>query len=278
MKINSWLVSFGMTFLISSLMSFSVQAEEQVSINESNDSRYTVIESLPLSTNWVWLKVSKDLNAEDIFVPVTEGQLTKSFYLRFGPGKYNIQINHTSGLNKYGSYYTLKNLTISNLDERDLSYLLPSEQVQSEDPHIVSLAENLLAGVDNDLEKVKIIHDFVAQQLSYDFNSYYDGSYMKKSYDAMTVLNGGVAVCAGYANLFAAIGRAAHLRVAVVHGKGVTSRLTGNHAWNEVFIDNEWKSVDVTWDDMDVLRYNYFLKSAEEFSKDHLEREVRMNY
>lgn len=278
MKVNSWVISFLLSFAFITLEIFPAHAQGQMSNIESTDGRLTITETFLPTTQWVWIKVSKDLSGEDIFVPVVDGQMTKTFYLRFGPGQYNIQIHYTSDSKKYGSYYTLKKYEISNLDTRDLSFLLPSEQVQSEDPQIVALAEKLLSGVENELDKVKIIHDFVAQQLAYDYASYNDGTYNKKSYDALSVLRSGVSVCAGYANLFAAIGRAAQLRVAVVHGKGVTTRLTGNHAWNEVLINNEWKSVDVTWDDMETLRYKYFLPSEEEFTKDHLEREVRENY
>ena len=46
------------------------------------------------------------------------------------------------------------------------------------------------------------------------------------------------------------------------------------HGWNIVKVDGNWYNIDLTWDDpitksgKHVIRYDYFLKNAKEFS-DH---------
>jgi len=62
---------------------------------------------------------------------------------------------------------------------------------------------------------------------------------------------------------------------------GIPSRIitgTGNkdsHGWNIVYLEGKWYNIDCTWDDpitlngKDVIIYDYYLKSEEEF-KGHL--------
>ena len=55
---------------------------------------------------------------------------------------------------------------------------------------------------------------------------------------------------------------------------------TESHAWNYVKLNDKWYAIDVTWDDpiikgggvlSDKLRYQYFLKGADNFLKNHNE-------
>ena len=46
-----------------------------------------------------------------------------------------------------------------------------------------------------------------------------------------------------------------------------------NHIWNVVYIDGQWKHLDLTWDDPvvdtgeNILTYNYFLISTDDLKK-----------
>jgi hypothetical protein len=68
------------------------------------------------------------------------------------------------------------------------------------------------------------------------------------------VLHSRKSVCAGYANLFEALGRAAGLEVATIPGfaRGYGFRAGSesgdtNHDWNAVKLDGRWQLVDATW-------------------------------
>jgi transglutaminase/protease-like cytokinesis protein 3 len=250
--------------------------EEQARNPKVSNSQYLSEQVFPIDTHWALIKISKDQYQEDVVLSVINGHLIRPLVLRRGAGNYQLKIYSTNNPKKYESRYSYVNqLNLLNLDTRDLSFLLPSEEVESDDPGIINIANKLVAGLDNDADKIKKIHDYVAFTVSYNFEGYRTGSYVNEATDAVSVLKNPITVCAGYANLFAAIARAAHIRTSIVYGKAKIESGEGDHAWNEVLIDNEWRIVDVTWDDMETLRYDYFFPTLEFFSKDHQKVEVK---
>lgn len=127
-------------------------------------------------------------------------------------------------------------------------------------------------------ERARAIHDYVADRVAYDVPALRSGSFPPQ--DAETVLRTGKGVCAGYAKLFEAVGRAAGLEAVYVVGdvRNETGGIDGvGHAWNAVKIGERWHLVDVTWDAGFVngesytkrLRTVYFLTPPEVFSTDH---------
>ncbi|CAN5759683.1 hypothetical protein BH09MYX1_BH09MYX1_34600 [soil metagenome] len=98
--------------------------------------------------------------------------------------------------------------------------------------------------------RFKLLHDWVADHVSYDFPALDDGSYVTKQ-DAAKVLLARTGVCAGYANLLVELGRAAGYVIDYVGGvaKGAGGEVDGGgHAWNVVVIDKKSWLVDATWD------------------------------
>jgi hypothetical protein len=97
--------------------------------------------------------------------------------------------------------------------------------------------------------RVKALHDYVADRVTYDVESYRSGAYPPQ--DAETVFRTRRSVCAGYANLLAALGEAAGDEIVVVGGDARTTGndLTGEgHAWNAARIAGRWTLLDATWD------------------------------
>jgi hypothetical protein len=130
----------------------------------------------------------------------------------------------------------------------------------------------------------RAVHDYVADRVAYDVPSYRAGVYPPQ--DALTTFRTRLSVCAGYAALFEAIGRAAGLTVETVVGRarGMSAEGMGEgHAWSAVQLDGRWHLVDTTWDagyvsaDGFHKRYGtrYFLTPPEVFLTKHYPDEAR---
>ena len=98
-------------------------------------------------------------------------------------------------------------------------------------------------------QRIKALHDYVADRVAYDTVAYFSRDMPPQ--DANTVFRTHKGVCAGYAQLLAAMGVAAGEEIVVVVGDARTesSDLTGEgHAWNAAQIDGAWYLIDPTWD------------------------------
>ncbi len=142
--------------------------------------------------------------------------------------------------------------------------------------YIGSITPNYLTGIDkaaftkeyvkmmsvinddmSDMEKVLAIHDYIVAQCTYDLQANPDdlsctsfsmyGTVVKKK-----------SVCQGYALTFLSAMKDLGIECNIVTG--------GNHAWNQVKINNKWYHIDCTWDDPQgsmngSVSHTYFLKS-----------------
>jgi transglutaminase/protease-like cytokinesis protein 3 len=114
---------------------------------------------------------------------------------------------------------------------------------------IASVARYLARQERDPWMRVKALHDYVADRVSYDVEAYRAGKYPPQ--DAETVFRTRRSVCAGYANLMAAMGDATGDEIVVVGGDARTDGrdLTGEgHAWNAARIGGLWTLLDATWD------------------------------
>jgi len=124
-----------------------------------------------------------------------------------------------------------------------------AELPPSAEDSIASVAHYLAARESNPWLRVKALHDYVADRVAYDVDSYHKHEYPPQ--DAATVFRKRLSVCAGYANLLAALGEAAGERIIVVGGdaRNDGADLTGEgHAWNAARIGGRWVLLDATWD------------------------------
>lgn len=127
----------------------------------------------------------------------------------------------------------------------------------------------------NTYEDIKMVHDYLVQNISYDTTLSKDNIY--SVYGALV---NGEAVCEGYARAFKYILDEMEIPCTLVIGKATNSEgKTENHAWNYVNLNGSWYAVDSTWDDPiiigggilnDSAKYKYFLKGSNEFLKDHI--------
>lgn len=133
-------------------------------------------------------------------------------------------------------------------------YLLPSHLVESDADEIKKMARNIVSETDSDYQKVRKVHDWVAQNIWYDYDCLNGKS--KGVVNALDVLRTRKSVCQGYADLSAALLRAVGVPTRVVSGYVTQSEWTTamantripNHAWNEAYVDGQWLMFDATWD------------------------------
>ena len=150
-------------------------------------------------------------------------------------------------------------------------------------PKLVSC---LTAGMKETRPKVKVLHDWICDNIAYDTDIFNDYTLVpRQSY--IEVLKKRAAICAGYANLFAAMCYYAKIECITISGwsKGFGYRGylkdESDHAWNAVKINGKWSLIDVTWDAGFVDYSNYvksystqwFMKSGGQFIYSHLPKE-----
>ena len=114
---------------------------------------------------------------------------------------------------------------------------------------IASVAHYLRDAEPDELKRLKALHDYVADRVAYDVESFRAGRYPPQ--DAQTVFEGRLSVCAGYANLLKALGEEAGIEIVVVggHARGSDGDLSGlGHAWNAARVGDRWYLLDATWD------------------------------
>jgi hypothetical protein len=247
---------------------------EEVKPFTTSDSKLKIAEKISEDNNFIMFRIARNDRPEEeevVIYPLKNGEIRTQLYFRKGAGRYRVNVFANKTNEKYTSesrYSFVKGFDVDNSDTRDMEFLLPSTEVQSDNKVLVKLAKNITKVSVDETDAIKKIHDTIVADLDFDTASYKDRSFINKPYDAMTVSKTKIAVCLGYSNYLAALARIIGIRARVVFGKALYPTGWEDHAWNEVLVDGEWKIIDATWDD-NPLKYTYFFPNPKEFSKTH---------
>lgn len=87
------------------------------------------------------------------------------------------------------------------------------------------------------------LHDFLVSEVDYDYENYAAEDIPWYSYNALGVYREGKVVCNGYAIAYGTLLEKAGIPSYVVSSESM------NHAWNMLYVDDNWYHADVTWDD-----------------------------
>lgn len=143
---------------------------------------------------------------------------------------------------------------------------------------IETVKSNIIGSIitDNTYNKIKFVHDYLINTVSYDQTLSKDNIY-----NIYGALINKVAVCEGYSKAFKYIMDDFGIPCVIVCGIGQNSNGdTESHAWNYVKIDGKWYAIDCTWDDPVIVGNGYvsnsvftkyFLKGSNDFFKGHIE-------
>ncbi len=185
-----------------------------------------------------------------------------------------------------GSYYGMGSSVIVstsytlNLDTNcDISNL---PQMQKNLDKVVDGIVKEAQKLTTDYDKVRYVHDTIIGLCQYDVDSYrilqnQENIYVSGlTYSAYGCLVDNRAVCAGYSKAFQLVMQKLGIECGYVTGTAYNLQGSDLHAWNYVRIDNEYKYLDLTWDDpvslggsSNSLSHDYFCLSKDKMSMDH---------
>ena len=174
----------------------------------------------------------------------------------------------------------LNMLKVQNLNPKD--YLGLEYMDEKENMELGALARSIIKGIDSEYERLEAIHDWVAENIYYDYDTYYglidssaDAQNLDSKYEfssnAYRAYKNRYAVCQGYAELTLALCREVGIPTILIHGKALGGKVMGEwedtqdfrgtgHAWNGMFVDNRWIIIDSTWASGNEYRNGEFIK------------------
>lgn len=170
----------------------------------------------------------------------------------------NPQLFYVSG----GFRYYLDNQ--SNVTKLIITYNYTKAQITSMKAEIDAEVAKMEAAIDttglSDVEIALAYHDYLVTDVTYDYENYLSNSLSSDDYNIYGTLVKKKAVCQGYALTFMYLMK----RQNVVCG--YVSSNAANHAWNVVYLNNQWYHMDATWDDpvwdnLGRVKHTYFMIS-----------------
>lgn len=245
-------------------MKYRIKGKIDPEAPDSNKTRHLIVQT------------KKDGQEATYIIPVKNYQFDHTFWLRFGPGEYEVTVNVpeiTEERRDYFRFFGVARFTVNNSAQEDLRNLLPSRGIQSDSESIRKLAEKLTKGRTGDREKALAIYEYVSKNIRYDVQKYKNDEF---EYDdsAIKTLQDRSGVCQDYSFLAVALLRSIDMETRFVEGYAEGSR----HAWVEVLVDGKWLTMDPTWgsgylnqQDQFISRYTtkYFDPDSGEFAKTH---------
>jgi transglutaminase-like putative cysteine protease len=124
-------------------------------------------------------------------------------------------------------------------------------------PHgnMKKLVDALVHGIDDPFEKARILHDWTALNISYDWKNYLANTIPPQLVE--NVVKNRKGVCEGYAEVYRSLCLLAGIECEKISGYARGYELLSgkpqdttksNHAWNALKLADAWYLVDVTWD------------------------------
>lgn len=138
---------------------------------------------------------------------------------------------------------------------------LMDDQAATLFPKVDAILAQITNSSMSDRQKVDAVVNWMCDHISYDYD-YVENNYRNgRDTFAESVIDDGLAVCDGYADVFEAF--MFRLGIPCTYVSGYAN---GSHAWNQVNIDGTWYVIDTTWYDG---TGNYYLTDANVGWPDH---------
>lgn len=223
----------------------AVYAGAGVTIDASNASEgYVMVKCEGISSR---VKVRVTHGEEEYLYNInTEGQY-EVLPLQMGSGEYEVKAFQQLEGTKYTPIFTAS--FTAQMPDEDRVFVYPSQYVwYTNEEDAVRLSWTLCSGTDDPEEMTRIIYDYLVEHMSYDYDKADDitaGRLTGYIPDLGEVLAAGKGICFDYAGLLAAMLRAHEIPVRLVIGYLSPEGIY--HAWNQVYIGDEWVWMDATF-------------------------------
>ena len=232
----------GVFLCLAMVISGSTFAAGQKTIDVSNveDGYFTVSYNADADLK---MKVGVTFKGDTTYYDYIPGSQA-TYSLIDGDGKYTITLYRNISGTTYKKV-TSQKVTVKMEDELAPYLISTTEITFSEEDAVGQKAAELCDGLTDEADKVVAIHNYIAENFRYNYvfaAAVRNGSiktYIPDTNAALEELRG---VCYDFSALFAAMCRSQGILCAMA--KGYTDN--GYHAWNMVYLDEEWVAVDMT--------------------------------
>lgn len=184
--------------------------------------------------------------------------------------------NTLSYVNNFVSTYNSYNKIRVNMNNFgrvniEIQHIYQSSDITELQAKVDEIYNEIIQDDMTDSDKVKAAHDYIINRTVYDeersneIKSGVGSDSIHTSNTAYGPLFIGKAICGGYTDAMALF-----LDKIGLPNFKIASE---NHIWNVVYIDGQWKHLDLTWDDPvvdtgeNILTHNYFLISTDDLKK-----------
>lgn len=155
---------------------------------------------------------------------------------------------------------------ITTAKQRNTTYngALLSNAVKS-NADIENIAKSITSESDEDIIKARKIYNWIGRNIEYEYIE--NNGYLSENRGAIYAFSNLKGVCFDFASLFTAMARSLSLPVRLIIGDAYNGEITGRHAWNQVYIKEEerWINVDSTfWGDENAF-------DSKDFDQNHFE-------
>jgi transglutaminase-like putative cysteine protease len=128
---------------------------------------------------------------------------------------------------------------LGNVPAELLPYIQPTNNCQSNDPNITSLAYLLVSGASSVWDAGSNIFEWVRDNLAYSF-------YYNTQKGAVGTLNSMSGNCCDHTHLLIALARAVGIPAKYIHGDCTFSSGRYGHVWAQLYINGTWYDADAT--------------------------------
>lgn len=167
-----------------------------------------------------------------------------------------------------------------------LKYTLSTKSIECHKPEISSLAKEICKFSHNDYNRLLCIHDWIAQNLYYDMDSYNSGDYAINTHKAIDCIKcGKKCVCSDFTYLTVALARSLSIPTICITCKtedkkgcwdGELNQPESDHIFAASFVNNRWILMDNTWDCGNQIVNGVFHKRAKGYDRKYFDISIEV--